>query len=117
MIVGCTSWSQTSLLKWEEVMGRIVQRAELESQSKSRLRELLADVGKDGMLVCIKWSRFVCMIIYIHIYCIAEKTLVAVAVLPFLCPDVRTSASSEKVLYFTKVCTTCTCNFIVELHL
>lgn len=54
MIVGSTSWSQTSLLKWEEVMGRIVQRAEFESQSKSRLRELLADVGKDGRLVCIK---------------------------------------------------------------
>ena len=48
-------------------MGRIVQRAEFESQSKSRLRELLADVGKDGRLLCIKWSMFVCVIIYMHI--------------------------------------------------
>ena len=54
----------------------------------------------------VGWCAFnrVCLhiIMYIYIY-IAEDNLVAVAVLPFLCPDVRTSASSEKVLYFTKV--------------
>ena len=53
MIVGCSSWSRTSLLKLEEVMGKIVQRAKIESQSKSRLKELLAGVENNGRLVCI----------------------------------------------------------------
>ena len=46
---------------------------------------------------------------HLHAYMQLKRAWLQSSVLPFLCPDVRTSASSEKVLYFMMVCTTVVC--------
>ena len=53
MIVGDTTWLSTAQLKWDAVRKKICEQAIMESDHKSRLRELLENEGKEGRLMHI----------------------------------------------------------------
>lgn len=98
-IVGEESWCTTAQLRWKEAKRKILDQGLMESEHKAGIRRIFDEARNDGKEV---YNQIAVDKITWFFY-IADEHLIAVMLLPYLLPDVRSIPSYERVIYFTKV--------------
>ena len=108
-IVGIDNWVELKRASWNAVKTKIIQQ---ESFRKAKLKKVMTEVDADAdskcilnnnCCTCLVWNLYLYDIIIVLFYNVVYDTILALMVLPYLVPDVRTSPTYEKIIYFFEV--------------
>ena len=120
MVVDNENLKVNAAQSWDEVVPKVFKQMQLEAAHNRRLREATKDtdfttkgiyryVSLHLTYMCIHVPTDVYEYMYMHcigFFCFLPtgSVLLALTLLPYVLPDVRTTPCSENIIYFTKVC-------------